>query len=212
MAGTNDINVGRYGEILSKLLGMKEPNPAGVIATEIFPTFTLEAERPEWEYLFGGRLMRGASTVAAVAAQKGASALQNGGNTRVLGVVQEITICTSGTAAFNIAVTGASLATGDTSRYMDGRSLDYVTTAAARGSLRVSHATTAGSFITAAKTFWSGQIASNVPFVVPGPIVLWSDTATSTGVTVECSSTNQTFFVNWKWRERSIDPGELKQG
>lgn len=51
----NAIHVGRYSDLLARLLSIEEKNPAGEIATEIFPVLALEVDRPEW-YVLGGTL------------------------------------------------------------------------------------------------------------------------------------------------------------
>lgn len=62
------IQVGRFNQILGRSLTMGgQEDPAGDLSAEISPVLVLENDRPEWEYLGGGRLMAGSRGVAGAA-------------------------------------------------------------------------------------------------------------------------------------------------
>lgn len=59
------IQTGRYGALLQRLLGITDKNPSSHIAPEIQPVLVLESERPEWNFISGVREAKCAALFAA---------------------------------------------------------------------------------------------------------------------------------------------------
>lgn len=53
MTSPNALHTARYGNLLARTLGIEDKNPAGEVATEIFPTLVLGEDRFEWRALAG---------------------------------------------------------------------------------------------------------------------------------------------------------------
>jgi len=85
----NEIQVGRFNAILSKLTGITGA-PSPVMATDVFPMLALEVDRPEWSFLGGERLGWMRWTDAAVAANYSSVGIRNPANSGVLVVIERI--------------------------------------------------------------------------------------------------------------------------
>lgn len=82
------IEVGRYSELLRKLLSMKGVEQvSGELSPEISPVFILESERPEWEFLKNEKLMSSVFGLSAVAAQNSVYRLRNPAASGVVAVI-----------------------------------------------------------------------------------------------------------------------------
>lgn len=88
----NEILAARYNRLLTRLLSMKGFAPAPVLVPEIQAVLALEADRPEWEFLKGGRRGMGFGALAVVTGQVNHIALVNPANSGVLAVayIEEI--------------------------------------------------------------------------------------------------------------------------
>lgn len=87
------IEVGRYSELLRKLLSMKGVvDVSGELSPEISPVFILEAERPEWEFLKNEKVMSSTFAVNAVAAQNAVYRLRNPLGSGVVAVINTFMI------------------------------------------------------------------------------------------------------------------------
>lgn len=88
----NEIQVGRYSAMLHKLLQMKEGAPSPTLATDIFPTISLEVDRPEWKFLGGEMICSGWGAKAAAAGEYGNVVLENPTGSGALVVLERIGI------------------------------------------------------------------------------------------------------------------------
>lgn len=87
------IEVGRYGQILGRLLNIADRNPSGDIAPEIVPTLQLEGNRPEWAFLGGMRnCASGASISAGGASTTVEIYLTNPTGSNALAIFEECTM------------------------------------------------------------------------------------------------------------------------
>lgn len=210
-----EINVPRYGKILSKLLGMRDRNPSNHVATEVFPTLCLGVERPEWDFIGGVKRGYGHSNVAPVAGQYGASRIASQ-NARALIVVTSCRVScpTSTNLSFQLGLTGGTyLASLDIARVGDGRDELYNAAGTAQTAAVVSSGTSATSNIPAVRLVKEIDALADTPVeMISAPIIIWSDTGWNTGVTVELRDQQQRLKVNWEWTERSVDPAELVKG
>jgi len=211
----NEIQSGRYNAILHKLLSMKEGAPAPTLAPELLAAVVLESDRPEWEFLAGGRLCGGAGT-AALAGTVGTVKVFNPVGSGILAVVYAATGSVDDTAAaqgssINWALSANAQSFNANGFYRDSRlypSLSVVgpvTACTIRNSTVVpaeevvlftdqaAAPATAGSAYTVAR--------------LPGPVVLspgfglsfqWGTAFTAT---IRCG-----FF----WTERALDPSETR--
>lgn len=88
----NEISTGRFNGILRKLLALPQGAPSPVVATEIFPTITLEADRPEFAFLGGVRLGSGGRTDPAVAGNYSHVGVRNPDGSGVISVITAMTL------------------------------------------------------------------------------------------------------------------------
>jgi len=211
VAGPNEINVGRYGKILGKILGLRERNPSGEIATEIFPNITLENDRPEWLFLANERLCRAGDEQSGVAGQVSACALTANVNTNVLGVVDHFLISTNSAQLIQVGLAAALLATVNNCRILDARDPKYVNDDPLQCTLQSSKSTTATTFLSANRTIAEIRLPTNGTMRFDGPFILFGGPA-STSIVVQGTTANTAIGVSWAWRERTIDPSELLQG
>jgi len=87
------IETGRYSDLLRRYLGMKGVSAvSSELSPEIAPTFVLESERPEWEFLKNEKLMAGVFTVASVALENSVYRLRNPAGSGVVAVVTQFTM------------------------------------------------------------------------------------------------------------------------
>lgn len=94
------IERGQFSDFLRRYLGMAGVSDvAGELAPEISPVFVLEAERPEWEWLKGAKLMAHATQVPALAGNLAAVRYRNPANSGVVAVFTHL-------VAGNLELTG----------------------------------------------------------------------------------------------------------
>lgn len=103
----NEIQVGRFNAILSKLLGITGP-PAPTSATDVFPTLTLESDRPEWHFLAGSRIAAATTVDAAVAGQYSHAGIVNPAGSGTLVIVRLITAYPTGTCELVFGISAAT--------------------------------------------------------------------------------------------------------
>lgn len=86
----NDVQVGRYAQALHKLLEMSEGAPTPTLAPELFAMLGLEVDRPEWEFLKGGKLCTGYGVEAGAAGVLSIVAMVNPSGSNTLAVIDRI--------------------------------------------------------------------------------------------------------------------------
>lgn len=85
------IEIGKWSNLLRRMLAMSGVvDVAGELAPEISPTFVLESERPEWEFLKGAKLMSSQISVTKVVGQQSTGRLRNPVGSQILAVITKI--------------------------------------------------------------------------------------------------------------------------
>lgn len=204
----NEINISRYGQILAKLLGMKE-NPAAQLATEIFPQLVLETQRPEWEFLGGSKLCQGAVSTGAVVGQQGHHKLLNPFGSGTLVILERVTF---GAFSSREVVAGTSgsgtLANGPfQTAVRDARfgPLTIWPAAVPQTAAQLFTANAVGSAHVNECFRAQNVVLADLPVT---PVILVPGTAyVVTNVTL-----NSTCSVTWQWRERVLQPDEVLGG
>lgn len=110
MATVNEIQAGRYNDLLHKLLSMKEGAPSPTLSPEIVPILDIESDRPEWRFLAGEYLFAALAEVTGVAAQLQRISIVNPAASGVIIVLERLTVRTSGNVSIQWGVGLASAA------------------------------------------------------------------------------------------------------
>jgi len=107
----NEINVGRIGRLLQRLLQIKGSSPAPQLTPEILAILGLEMDRPEWGFLTGELRFAQQRDQPATAGLFSTCRLRNPAGSGVIAVVQSIIASTNQAAAvtLNTHTTDASL-------------------------------------------------------------------------------------------------------
>jgi len=213
----NEINTGRYGNILSKILGIKDRNPSGEVATEVFPVLALESDRPEWLFLANERLCAAGDSQAAVVGQVSGHSLLAPATSGIIAVVSHVYVSTSSSGQIIMAVNGSTLATPYPSRIIDGRSEQYNTTNTVQASCLPAKATTAGTFVAADREIMRFRLVTSQVQKIEGPWVLFgsgvgAQVVVPSGLVFQSTNQNVALEVSWHWRERQFDPAEIIEG
>lgn len=113
MALANEILSPGFNSILHKLLNMKEGAPSPQLSPEIMAAIVLEADRPEYAFLSGGRLCAGFVSSAAAAGLRSACILRNSVGSNVLAVVEYALAFGTGAQPVytGLVITGGTVAT-----------------------------------------------------------------------------------------------------
>lgn len=202
MAHYNEILAARFNSILNKLLSMKEGAPAPSLSSDIVPTIQLEGDRPEYAFLGGVRLCAGFVGVAAGGAgNRSVALLRNPATSGVIVVVEAIVLhstVASKTFVIRNAVTGGVTATG--SRVRDSRWGTMVPAALVQST---NGAAATGNIV----GFWPGQSNGtatsgriDVPFVI----------TPNESLAIEPGVDNEGVSAGFFWRERAVEPSELR--
>ena len=94
------IEIGRYSNLLRRALGMKGvTDVAGELSPEVSPTWAIEDNAPEWQYLKGVRLVGAAGGQGFVAGQSPRYQLVNPAGSGVLATVTFVALETVGVQA-----------------------------------------------------------------------------------------------------------------
>lgn len=193
--------------VLSKRFKIGEA-PAPFMASEIFPTFVVENDRPEFHFLGGSRLWGISGTDLAVAAQFSAVGVQNPLNSGLISVVKEVWVTSGGlpAATFDLRIESATVGvTPDTvfqTVFLDTRNGPSVTRVpTTEGLLFTTGGAQPGIGFFRGTTDASGQFRRIVVDVVLGPGGrMW---VTQAGVQIAC-------VASFRGYERVAEPGELQ--
>lgn len=210
----NEIQVGGYNSLLNKLLSMREGSPAPTLAPEIFGAFVLENDRPEWAFLKGERLGIGGQTRTAVVGNRSFVALVNPLGSGALAVVLDVAY--SGDQAlleryelrFNNADT-TGMTNSNRAINRDLRSIGVP-----GGNIPMSCQIFGGDLaappgvgsVIREGTWGASGTASQNDILIPLDFVLPPGFA----LLMSANATNTTVSVSWRWRERILDPAELR--
>ncbi len=193
------IQTGRYADLLRKYLAMKGvEDVAAELSPEISPTFQLESELPEWEFLKGDKLMAGVSAVAGVAAVQSAVKLVNGIQSGVLCRFTKIQIiCSPAT----IVLVERNLATANFTTLFPTVARD--TRLPLLNASALIHSGQTGAVPTG-ESWWSTHFLSDVSQNVLQPRESFILTPNHQ-LQITTNENNTSLRVTWFWIERRID-------
>jgi len=195
----NEIQVGRFNGVLSKLLGITGA-PAPVSATDVFPMLALEVDRPEWHFLGGGRICMGGTYVAAVAAQTQAVQLYNPVDSGVLVVIDSLQAHRGSSGNIIVKIGSAALASSSAGRGVrDTRAYGQAPTAQVRYQSAV--ATPTGTSVGYVYDYSSSPTARIEAGIVLSP---------GYGVSLYPDAQNVSMLAEFFWRERAMEPSETR--
>jgi len=200
------IERGQFSSLLRRYLGMTGTSDVvDELAPEISATFTLEAERPEWEFLKGQRLMSITTQVTAVAAKQSVVRIRNPATSGVVAIFTHWSITTPFTTG--VVYTWFTL-TRETDPAVD--LVDGVATIARDTRLP----TTQGSALIASKealdapsgTAWhNAGTETGIPYQLNGPSFVLTP---GHAVQLVGSEDNIALFLAVHWLEKRLDPLE----
>lgn len=201
--GTQSINVGRFNQILGRLLSMGgQEDPAGALSPEISPVLVMEADRPEWKFLGNERLVAAQISAVSTAGLAATGRLRNPSTSGVLGIVEGIIFSTTATQRVQVRL-GVLGDTGLLTPMVAQAARDSRLTTTV-GALRTSSDQVAG----VGTVIYEGQLLANTSYIIGvTPIVL----APLSHVDVSGADlVAATISVNFAWRERAAEPFEVK--
>lgn len=205
----NRIHTPRYGNTLARLLAFEEKNPAGELATEIFPGITLENDREEFK-LLGGTNLGGAQGGALNAGGFAANALFNPvGSERVVVVTHALGGCTlaaAGMISFGLTFIATGQTRTNTEIVIDTRSRVIVGTPAFVRPVAINVSYNAGLPADTQAIWRSQQPAGTVTALYPGAVVL----GPGSGMIVFNGVVNTVISGSWRWYERVMTARELE--
>jgi len=200
VALTNEILVGRFNGILTKLLGMKD-TPAPVLMPEMTASVILENDRPEFAFLGGSQLGIGTADQGAVALETPHIELRNPDASNMIVVVEDVWVGGDVSLAFVVGLRrAAELFPGGTnlSTTRDSRQgITSIRTSLTRGTLLLPDR---GREIAVGGVLARTTTPLKLQFVLaPGDALILS--------TLEVNAELKAIF---RWYERHVDPGELR--
>jgi hypothetical protein len=204
----NEIQIGRWGNILHKLLAMKEGNPAPILAPEVIPTVVLEAERPEWNFLANVVNAWGFVDQAAAVGQVAQCGILNPVGSNVLAVLESVSVSKVDANQFRLYVLFQDNAVTPTrGSYRDFR---FGRRGGASTDLQGGSTTLFNTSSVAIPTnsrqvalFWHDSVVNvDIPLdvVLPPNSILF----------VANVSSNEFLAASFRWRERALEPSETR--
>jgi hypothetical protein len=203
----NEILVGRYNSLLTKLLSIKGPAPSPVVAPEIMPVLTLESDRPEWLFLGGQRLLWGLALQNSAVALRALSALENPAGSGVLVVLERLSfIAVTGAMPFHIRpISGASGLPASGGAVARDTRLNPAGTAVS--SAAIMNSGQAGAPPINGSDAYHSVAPVNVVQEIPIQLML----TPGFGVVVYGeAAVGQDYRLTWWWRERALEEAETR--
>lgn len=201
------IQRGQFSQLLRRYLGMAGAQDViSELAPEINAGFTLESERPEWEFLKGAKLMSAFATIPAQAASSSYIKLRNpsapdvGGSRGAIAIFSHIVISCSQLAELRITTnvdTGSNLATTFKTVPRDRR---FPNVAFPGNSSLIC----SGDYATLGDAMYAFSALANSPHVCEVPFVI----TPGFDIAVESITQNTTLIVAFEWLEKRLDPLE----
>lgn len=196
------IQSGRWSELLRRATGQKGVEiVTSELAPEISPTWEVETDSAQWQYLKGVRIC--AATEALGAGTSVIYRLRNPSNSGILGQVSHVSWASVTVGAVFVVYIGSAGDTGLSANIgfmRDTRWLDPTVTSD-KTALQFSTSSAAGA--PAGRKIFTNQVNGNVMFQVDLPVVL------SPGFSMDISSGNDDSRVNILWSERAVADIEL---
>lgn len=192
------LGVGRYSNMLARFLtGTATLDVVPELSAEISPVFILESERPEWEFLKGGKSPNCSISVSSSAVANGTCRLRNPSGSNVLAVIEagDVTIATAAQQlVIRIGTAAADLATPATQASRDTR----FGTGLGAGALKASFDAVAASGTVLYETPMAAATRVLLPIF---PIVMAPGSSLDLSITLAVIAT---ITVNLRWREREL--------
>jgi len=198
----NEMDDGQgLNQVLSRRYGIQGP-PAPNMATEVFPTISVEPLAPEYQFLCNHRLAVAGIAQAGVVAERAQVGIQNPVDSGVIAVVEALQVMgVVNSQTFRVFM-GVGAQTWDASgtRVFRDTRFGIIANATTLIAVRQSGAVPLGSDTTA--TFIE---KADTMVDIPGPYVL----GPGGFVTVVQDAVNQSITAMFTWRERAVTKGEL---
>lgn len=200
----NQIQGGRWDEILRRLFSMKQGAVSPTVAAEIVANIILENDRPENLALAGTRLWSIPLTQVAVAAEFQMSQVFNPADSGVISVVTTAQVASSATTTALMFLGVTALADASLSAVkMDSRLIDFAVGATFRPTTQGRDEDAAGSV---AGTLISHQrtLANVMVEMLERPVIL----KPGTGLFIRAGAQNVTINTLFQGYERALNPSE----
>lgn len=202
MSLMNEVQIGRYKQLLEQLLSMKGEIAVQQLSPELLPVLVLGDDRPEWSALSGERLAFGGIAQAGVAAERSTIQLMNLPTSTSIVTLERlwVRVATAGEVFMghlDTLVSGSGAAAGAYG-FRDGRFPRGSQASAAQ----VFSFHDAANPITA--NLWRGVIGTTST-AINLPVVL----TPGRGFAVCCTTVNVAMYVSFMWRERKFETSEL---
>lgn len=193
------IEIGRYSELLRRALGMKGVTEvSGELSPEISPTWQLESDSDEWQFLKGVRIISSSLSIAAVAAQASRLQLVNPAASGVIATVFPVVFTGGITVTLILRMVGTALAVLGTVGTSVPRDNRWNLPAGGASPLILSGEASADA-INAGFLVHIGPVPANETFNLPVPIVLTPGSSIQWGSSVD--NVAVTGSVHWKERQ-----------
>lgn len=204
MAHFNEILAARYNAILTKILTMKEGAPAPTLSTDIQAGIVLEQDRPEWLFLAGERASAGFAGVAAGGAgTRSMIRLRNPANSGIIATVEKIVAHSLVATKTFVIRTNAGGTWAGAASGAQPTDLRWPIQSPACQVFTKNDAAAAGDLV----CFWPGwSNGTGTGAVIDRPFIL----VPGTSVLVDPGVDNEAVSAGFFWRERAVDPSELR--
>jgi len=197
------IERGQFSQLLRRYLQMSgQYHVADELSPEISPGFTLESERPEWEFLKGNRLMSCAYSIGPTAGVQSSHRLRNPTGSGVVAIITQVNFGVEDQAGTRAVVSiTRNPDTGDLSSNTPTISRDTryagVNTSALIGSAQTVGLT--------GDTWFSAICLNDQVIIVPTEFVL----TPGNQVQITAIQNNTTLRGAWQWLEKRLDQLEV---
>jgi hypothetical protein len=206
VALVNEVQAGRYGRLLQRLMNIKgSGSPTPQLAGDLEPGITLETDRDEWAYLAGDKLCSGCSDLAGAATFLSEIKIGNPIGSGILVIVDAVIVGAPANllARFGLGAT-MPVVGANNGVPRDTRWFRNAGAIAAQSGARFAGTNNAGSTITIQTQLM--RIVANTSLLVPVRTILHPADVT---FSVDPVTVNTALCATFYWRERAIEPSEL---
>jgi len=201
------IEIGRWSEMLRRITGQKGSSfVATELAPEISPTFQLESNEAEWDFLKGVRGCAGADDLAGAVGFNSTFRLRNPEGSGVIGIVDALSVTPGATAGLNInrgLIFGDLAAPGVQTTVVPDFRWGQIGTTTTALVFSASNTVAAGP---SGDRFAHTIRVTDVEWLYRQPVVLIPGTSMDWGG--QNGTTNVTMRTWLRWRERALPPLE----
>lgn len=199
----NEIQTGRYSDLLHKLLGITEGSPTPTLAPDLIATLALEVDRPEWAYLGNERLCWGTVTPTPAAGERSLVQIHNSQASGLLVVVEGIELAAGANLTFVLGhldtLASGGGATVGTTGFRDAR---YPRNVAASARVYSDE----GAALALDRTMGNVRVLADTSKYVPLNLVL----TPGAGFGAMTFTVATAFTGSFWWRERAMTANESK--